>query len=130
MLSRSALKPRHRNAPRPAEKSAPQFLQWLRGRQCAVAATGRAGAVEACEGKIEAAHVDYAGGKGVGTKVADRFAIPLCSYHHARQHAVGWDTFDRHWLGGVSMALFMAADYWRAWPGRIAWERKQEAGRG
>lgn len=119
MLRRSAIQPRKRNSPRPASKSCPQFLQWLRGRECFVADKG------ACEGKIEAAHVDHAGGKGIGTKVADRHAIPLCSAHHREQHTKGWRTFEiRYGFNAVDVA----GDYWSLWPGRIAWERKQENG--
>lgn len=112
-------RPRKRNAPRPAEKAAPGFLQWLRGRECMVAPH------PACEQqRLEAAHVDYAGGKGVGTKVADRWAVPLCSHHHREQHRIGWKTFERIYLIDCKSA---AEQYWRAWPGRIAWERKQDA---
>lgn len=118
MLTRSAFAPRRKNAPRPAEKSAPGFLQWLRGRECLCASP-------ACQGRIEAAHVDYAGDKGMGTKVADRWAIPLCSFHHARQHQIGWATFDRRHLGSEAAALSAAYDFWKAWPGRKAWEAKQ-----
>ncbi len=57
-------RPRKRNAPRLASKHAPQFLQWLRGRPCILAFNGE------CEGKTEAAHIDFAGGKGMGSKVA------------------------------------------------------------
>lgn len=107
------LAPRHKNAGRPAEKSAPAFLQWIRTRNCLVGGT--------CAGKIEAAHVDYAGDKGIGTKVSDRYAVPLCSAHHAEQHMAGIKTFeDRH---AVSM-LNASHIYWQAWPGRRAWEAK------
>ena len=120
-LSPSAFRPRKRNSPRPAEKSAKGFLQWLRGRECLCAGGG-------CDGRIEAAHVDYAGDKGMGTKVSDRHAVPLCSRHHAWQHQHGWPLFERWWLGGGAKAegyaLKAAAAYWRAWPGRAAWEAK------
>lgn len=107
-------RPRHKNRGRPAEKSAPQFLQWLRGRPCA-----------ACGGTLclEAAHVDHAGGKGTGTKVADRHAIPLCNVCHAVQHNGGWKTFERDHLSRQD-AVMMAEAYWKAWPGRIAWQAK------
>jgi hypothetical protein len=117
-------RPRKRNAPRPAEKSAPAFLQWLRGRECFV---GIPSSKVICEGKIEAAHVDHAGGKGVATKVADRHAIPLCSRHHRLQHEIGWREFEERYMFG---AVNIAASYWRAWPGRIAWERKMEGRNG
>ena len=117
MLSRASLaRPRKRNAPRPAEKSARGFLQWLRGRECAVAGCRR--------GPVEAAHVDHGGDKGTGTKVSDRFAIPLCGGllgHHPQQHRIGWQAFqEMHAFD----ALTLAAAYWQAWPGRVAWERK------
>jgi hypothetical protein len=114
-MHRSSLaRPRHRNAPRPAEKSAKGFLQWLRGRECACAS-------DLCAGRMEAAHVPHKATKGVGTKSSDAFAIPLCSSHHRSQHSLGWQTFQN--LYGFS-AENLAEAYWQAWPGRIAWERK------
>ena len=113
--------PRRRNAPRIAEKSAPGFLAWLRKRECAFADHG------SCEGKIQAMHLDFAGGKGTGTKVADRYAVPACAAHHRQQHLVGWVTFISL-KDTTKEALLGAADIlWRAWPGRIAWERKLDA---
>lgn len=114
MLARSAFRPRRQNAGRPAWKSAPGYLRWLRRLPCAL--DGRGG----CGERIEAAHVDYAGDKGMGTKVSDRFSIPLCSEHHRLQHAWGWDS----WEGNFKFDALMAADaYWREWPGRRAWEQ-------
>ncbi len=110
-------RPRKRNAPRLAEKSAPQFLQWLRGRPCFLAESRE------CEGGIEAAHVDHAGGKGMGTKVADRHAIPLCAGHHRAQHVMGWQSFEEAYVFG---AVGVAASYWGRWPGRFAWEAKRD----
>lgn len=109
--------PRQKNAPRAAWRVAEGFKKWLRGRPCA------ADGYSLCEGKMEAAHVDHAGGKGMGLKVADRHCIPLCSGHHSRQHKRGWATFEQECLGGKS-AVAMAEAYWTAWPGRIAWERE------
>jgi hypothetical protein len=109
------VRPRKRNAPRPAEKSAPGFLQWIRGRECIFAGKGE------CEGKIEAMHLDFAGGKGVGTKVADCYSVPSCSGHHRRQHTRGWVTFLKE-MGVSKEALLEAAGrFWRAWPGRVRW---------
>lgn len=112
--------PRRKNAPRPAWKVADSFRQWLRGRPCAADGYGL------CEGRIVAAHVDHAGGKGMGTKVADRHCLPLCDGHHTRQHNRGWPTFEKECLAGRS-AVAMAAAYWNAWPGRVAWERENAA---
>lgn len=112
--------PRHKNAGRPPEKDARGFLQWLRGRDCAFADHG------GCEGKIEAMHLDFAGGKGTGTKVADRYSLPACSGHHRRQHSKGWATFLRE-LGLTEQLMLAAARLWNAWPGRLKWERDRAA---
>jgi hypothetical protein len=114
-------KPRKRNSPRIAEKSAPAFLQWIRGRNC-YAGLGRE---HTCSGKIQAAHVDYAGGKGMATKVADRHCVPLCEGHHVEQHRLGWQSFEVKYNTNCLMA---AETYWRNWPGRAAWERKLSDG--
>ena len=108
-------RPRHKNSPRPAEKSAPGFLQWLRGRSCVIGGQ--------CLGKMEACHVDYAGDKGMGTKVSDRFSIPMCCGHHSEQHNAGWPAFEaRHDINGLKLA----EAFWSAWPGRRAWEEKNQ----
>ena len=119
MLSRSAFKPRKQNSHKAdAWKRCPQFLQWLRGRPCLLVDRG------GCDGKIVAAHVDYAGGKGMGTKVPDMHAVPMCGGfhgHHAAQHAWGWKTFEANFKIN---ALEAAKAYWQAWPGRRQWENE------
>lgn len=112
-------RPRRKNAPRASWRVAEGFKQWLRGRNCAADAAGL------CDGKIQAAHVDHAGGKGMGLKVPDRYCIPLCAGHHLRQHSRGWATFESECLGGKS-AIAVAEAYWQAWPGRYEWERENE----
>jgi hypothetical protein len=116
-------RPRKRNAPRIAEKDAPGFLQWIRGRRtCVWQGKGE------CGGKIEPQHLDFAGGKGVGTKVADRYVLPCCSVHHTWQHLWGWKTFLTRMEATESMALRVADRLWFKWPGRPAWERKLSDG--
>ena len=119
MLRRSALKPRKQNAPRAAWRVAEAFKQWLRGRPCACGGRG-----PHCDGRMEAAHVDYAGGKGIGLKVADRFCIPLTMGCHRHQHNIGWTRFEKEVLRGS--AVRMSGEYWVAWPGRRAWEADQQ----
>jgi hypothetical protein len=116
-MFKPSLQPRHRNSGRPPEKSAPQFKEWLRKKWgCVFAGHGE------CGGKIEAMHLDFAGGKGMGTKVADSFCLPSCSVHHHRQHTKGWATFLRE-IGATKEALLATADkLWRTWPGRVKWE--------
>lgn len=110
--------PRKRNAPRPAEKSAPAFLAWLRKRNCLLADKG------GCMGRIEAAHVYGGGDRGMSTKCRDSNAIPLCSEHHRVQHAWGWKTFEANFGMAPGDAKLAAEAYWKAWPARLAWEAK------
>lgn len=92
------------------------FKQWLRGRPCAVEN-------RECKGPMVAAHVDHAGGKGMGTKVADMNCIPLCDGHHQEQHK-GWRSFETKYRIN---AVALAQAYWRAWPGRAKWEAQNDA---
>lgn len=122
MLTRTAFRPRKQNAPRPAWKVAEAFRQWLRGRPCACQ-----GRNPDCGGPMIAAHVDHAGkgtpdAKGTATKVADKFNIPLTDRCHQLQHSKGWPWFEKNIL--KASAITLAEDYWRAWPGRVAWEAK------
>ena len=116
MLARSAFAPRRKNAPRPAEKSAPGYLQWLRGRPCACG-----GRNPSCGGKMQAAHGPDKATKGMGSKCRDSAAMPLSTDCHAKQHRVGWISFAAAYLPGDPLVI--CAAYWRAWPGRVAWER-------
>lgn len=107
-------RPRHRNAGRPAYKSAPGYLKWLRTRECILAPTGE------CKGKVRACHWDEAGDKGVATKVSDKFALPMCDEHHRIQTEVaGWPHFQTQY--GFKAGDVCAA-FWGAWHGRAAWE--------
>ena len=105
-------RPRKRNAPRPAWKVAASYLQWLRGRPCAVAGPD-------CQGRIEAAHTPDPDSKGMGTKAADFCAVPLCTEHHRQQHQIGWDTFAKR--NGIKSITEWRRAYWFAWPGWKAW---------
>lgn len=100
-------RPRHKNASRPVWKVAKAYLQWLRGRNCAVAHLG------GCGGRMEAAHTPDPQSKGMGTKAADHNAIPLCTVHHRQHTTQGWSAI------GLTreLAQQMAGQYWRAWKG-------------
>lgn len=66
-----------------------------------------------CDGKIEAAHTPDPSSKGMGTKAADKNAIPLCHHHHALHTVKGWSA-----IGLTRETAMNAADaYWRAWKG-------------
>jgi hypothetical protein len=129
--------PRRSNAGRPAEKSTPGYLQWLRGRPCFLEGH-RAGGCGLADiprrSPVEAAHVDHGGDKGMATKASDRFAIPLCQRHHDEQGGKigsfrqrgGWPSFELKY--GFS-ALDAATDYWFAWlktPMGRNWQAKQD----
>lgn len=122
-LGPAALRPRKKNRGRPEWKVADAFRQWLRGRPCACQ-----GRNPDCGGPMRSAHVDYAGSKGIGTKVADSDCIPLTDNCHRLQHNKGWRWFDEQILGGPGRGLMMAQAYWQAWPGRSAWEKQLESG--
>ena len=94
MLNRSALRPRHKNSGRQHEgKRFPSHLAWLRKRPCIL--EGKPGHV--CMGRMEAMHVDGAGGKGVGLKVADYCAVPGCSEAHRLYHDHGAASWQLAW---------------------------------
>lgn len=109
------VRPRKRNAGRPQWKVATAYLKWLRGRPCLIGGD--------CAGRMEACHVDSAGDKGMGTKVSDRFAVPMCSAHHAESHEIGAQTFQVHHRVNLLKA---AETYWNKWPGRHEWEQANE----
>ena len=101
------VRPRRKNAPRPAWKVEKAYHQWLRGRPCAAAGRGD------CWGRMEAAHTPDPLSKGVGTKAADHNAIPLCQHHHQLHTRKGWSAI------GLTRetAQAAAATYWRLWKG-------------
>lgn len=107
------VRPRLKKSPRPAWKTAKSYLQWLRGRSCAFDGPD-------CEGRMEAMHTPDPSSKGMATKAADCNAVPGCQWHHKRQTDMGWSAV------GLTRetAAEMAQAYWKAWPGRIAWERE------
>lgn len=124
-MSLSTLQRRTHKAPRPAWKVAEAFKKWVRGFECACQ-----GRNPHCGGKIIAAHVDYAGkgtrdAKGMASKAADRFTIPLSWNCHRLQHDNGWPWFDITILGMAGAAEKLANDLWLKWPDRLKWERDQ-----
>lgn len=108
-------RPRIRNSGRQHEgKRAPAYLQWLRGRPCAVAN-------DDCDGRMEAAHVRIGTGGGMGVKPSDWFCLPMCEYHHSQQHRVGEASFAR--MHGIKSMVDLALSYWAAWAGKFKWDQ-------
>lgn len=65
-------------------------LKWVRGHECAV------GTPMFCRDyPVEAAHVRTGTDGGMSVKPSDCWALPLCRYHHAVQHAQGERTFEQ-----------------------------------
>lgn len=79
--------------PKRKSQKKPDYLSWIRQLPCCV--TGRYG--------VEAAHLSYANpmfahyGRGKGTKVSDRWVLPLSPEEHRKQHSMNeqyyWETF-------------------------------------
>jgi hypothetical protein len=89
-------------------------LQWIRGCKCVMASLD-------CAGDIEAAHIRNGTDGGMGQKPSDCYVVALCRHHHARQHAVGEQTF---WAGRDPLKI--AAELWRISPARIKYEDKRK----
>lgn len=99
---------RHRNSGRQnVGKRFPGHLQFVRGFRCII--EGKGGHV--CSGKVQAMHVDYAGGKGMGLKVPDFFTVPGCAEAHREQTDVlGWPGFERKYgIDALALAKELAA---------------------
>lgn len=115
MLARSAFRPRKQNSGRQNEgKRFPSHLAWLRKRPCIL--DGKPGHV--CEGRMEAMHVDHAGGKSMSCKVADFHAVPGCSGAHGQLHRMGRVTWEKTWKVDLVEA---AKEYAAASPHRFQW---------
>lgn len=120
MLPRVDTRPRRQNSKKADyARRSPEHLQWLGGRPCCV------GRREGCGGKIEAAHVDHAGGKGIGIKVHDWKAVPLCADHHAELHR-GAKTFEAKYAVDL---VTTAEAYARRSPHKAGWAHLEEAPR-
>lgn len=70
------------------KRSWPKHEQFVRSLVCAVphCATGD---------RIEFAHLRTAANAGTGLKPHSAYGVPLCATHHAEQHRVGMETFQR-----------------------------------
>src|SRR5262249_291299 len=73
-----------RGKPKPRLHRRVQHLNFVRQLPCV--ACGKAA-------PSEAAHVRTGSDSGVGMKPGDRYAVPLCSACHAKQHRIGELTF-------------------------------------
>ena len=123
MLGRFQTRARVQNSHKAdAEKRCEPYLKWLRGRSCYLDGRWQ----HECRGKVRACHVDHAGDKGMGTKVSDKHAIPMCDGAHEEQHRIGWTSFESLYRFN---AVQVAAELFRHWRtqtsmGRL-WDSRQ-----
>lgn len=94
--------------------------QWVRGHDCTIA--GKPG--HECLGRIEAHHLQSyrAIEGGMGRKVGDDKAVPLCSAAHMSVHGLGQPQFEKAHKVDLEK---IAAELWKRSPHRVKWERKQ-----
>lgn len=97
-----------------------RHLAWLRTLGCCIADS-------ACSGPIQAHHVRWGTGGGMGKKPANDFAVPLCAAHHAAGHQMGWRTFEAE---NVIDLLAMAGLYASMSPHLLGQDRAANARRG
>jgi hypothetical protein len=83
-----------RSRPRRGPPRCPEYLAWIRTLSCAVCSRVHGGSI-----KIEAAHTNAVGVRGLSQKASDFSAIPLCSTHHQEgsdsYHRLGEEGFIR-----------------------------------
>ena len=121
MLTRKSFMPRKRAKARSFDpKRCEPYLRWLRRLPCVL--DGRGG----CSGRIVAAHVDYAGDKGMATKVSDRYAVPMCDGHHTVQHGWGWKSFESNFRIDTLELSKAYYDEWLKTPAGREWEREHD----
>lgn len=94
----------------------PGHLKWVRGHECMclgkmehiIVGDDYMVTPDRCVGRIEAHHSTTRGAGG-----GDETAVPLCAWHHASGHKMGWTTFQQRF--GVDLAS-TAADLWKRSP--------------
>jgi hypothetical protein len=94
MFARSAFQPRKRErVKQPDPKRCPPYIKWLRRLPCFLSHHDKP---HRCEGTVQACHFDPWGDKGMGTKVSDMAAMPMCAAGHIEQTDIlGWPDFQR-----------------------------------
>lgn len=94
-------------------------LKFVRGFNCVCSEIDPSG----CGGKIEAAHVRRGTDGGIGSKPGDNWTYPGCSEHHAEQHRIGEQSFEKKYRLNLKQ---IAERLWRISPHRLKWEAQQE----
>ncbi|WP_083579130.1 DUF968 domain-containing protein [Tardibacter chloracetimidivorans] len=90
-----------------AGKRSPAHCNFVRSHFCSV---------PGCEQlPIEVAHVRNGTGGGMGVKPSDRWTISLCRDHHAEQHRLGEESFEkRHGIDmkAIAEGLAKSSPHW------------------
>ena len=71
----------------PVQKIWPRHRRWVRSHGCCVPGCGGV--------SVDFAHLRSATNAGIGQKPHDIFGVSLCRDHHAEQHSLGVDAFDK-----------------------------------
>lgn len=119
MIPKRRTRPRMMAPKEDAPIRCPGHLKWVRGFACVCSEIDPTG----CGGRMEAAHVRRGTNAGVGIKPGDNWTYPACSNHHAEQHRIGEQTFEKTYRFSLKQ---IAERMWRVSPHRITYERKQE----
>lgn len=80
----------------------PAHCNFVRSHECCVAECGRR--------PIEVAHIRRGSDAGMARKPSDFFTVSLCQHHHAEQHRIGEQSFEKaHGLDLAALAAEFAA---------------------
>lgn len=71
-----------------------KHLAFVRSHRCLI----HDGKGKRCNGTfIQAHHLTFIGGHGMGLKESDEWAVPLCHSHHTNLHHIGEKKWWQHW---------------------------------
>lgn len=93
----------------------PAHLNFIRSHHCCVPGCDQM--------PIQAAHVRRGSDAGTGRKPSDYFAVSLCWLHHAIQHSIGEETFERQF--GIDLHA-LALEFAQASPKRAEIARARQ----
>jgi hypothetical protein len=106
MLRKRRLIPRRKKEGR----SCPGHRAWVRRHHCSV---------PECRGfPIECAHVRGGTDGGQGLKPSDKWTLSLCRDHHAEQHRIGEEAFERKYgidMRGIAGAFAQKSPHRHIW---------------
>ena len=88
-------------------RECPAHRAWVRRHHCSVLKCNRR--------PIECAHIRGGTDGGIALKPSDRWVISLCSFHHAEQHLIGEQEFERRYhldLVGLAEEFCSRSPHW------------------